>query len=862
MKKILITLIALALITGTAYATNVFPNSLNGWIAGQTIPSSWANSLESKIGINGSADTNSLDYKIANLLTSVSDAIFASTTISTSTITTMIDKTDVRFYGAKGDGVTDDTTAIQNAINASKIVYFPAGTYIVSNLTANGTQKIFGDGKASVISFKTGSTGCMFTSTSTDATQYTNLDLDGGNNSDQSATGTNGDRTGICMNATLPNNSFSDIAVHGFTDRGISLIGVPSLLYYLNAPSFSNVSVYYNWTGIDTGLGGLLGAEYMKFSNITATQNRVGVYVRSGNNVFSSSHFDTNGYGMIIDNSFNNAHGSVVGSTFNHNTAYGLYSTSITAGFTLTGNQIWYSNIYLNGVTGITFTNNTVRHATFTSMNGGENMIKNNWFGSDVTVSRSGDTKTIWGDNYTNTGYDQDLASMIVDNSVVNYTPSTEVFQTGKLLVSKDYNGLTDVNVSNLSSSGGALSGFKFSTKDGYSSLLQTNDGWGSPSLRNSLVIQQADAGDIIFFGSSTENMRIKNSGEVGIGTDDPTDSLYIMKNQRKFTGINVVNTSTAGGAYAGIKMNSNAGESALTKMDTTYGFNLAGDTLLQDESGGDISVWGTSTQIARFVNGGNFIVGPAGNLLVGTTTGQSSLTIEKSFNGATLIDVENPNAGSSALSGFKFGTKDGYFTMLQTNDGFGAGTHNDNSTVFQEIGKNIAFYSSTSQMMMMQGLTGNIGIGSTLSAINPQAKLVVDNGVVIDGGETYENYFQAGVKYVDSVLPGYLYISGLGFASSTAGVAGLGGVGNSAGSVGVAGVAHNGGIGALFVSTDPGGMAVQVSAGRTQTVDDIEITDPSKGIIMKDTVTSLCARVQLTSGVLVPTTITCPSGF
>ena len=199
---------------------------------------------------------------------------------------------------------------------------------------------------------------------------------------------------------------------------------------------------------------------------------------------------------------------------------------------------------------------------------------------------------------------------------------------------------------------------------------------------------------------------------------------------------------------------------------------------------------------------------------------------------------------------------------MLQTNDGFGAGTHNDNSTVFQEIGKNIAFYSSTSQMMMMQGLTGNIGIGSTLSAINPQAKLVVDNGVVIDGGETYENYFQAGVKYVDSVLPGYLYISGLGFASSTAGVAGLGGVGNSAGSVGVAGVAHNGGIGALFVSTDPGGMAVQVSAGRTQTVDDIEITDPSKGIIMKDTVTSLCARVQLTSGVLVPTTITCPSGF
>lgn len=42
---------------------------------------------------------------------------------------------NVKWFGAKGDGVTDDTTAIQNAINASpvgSVIFFPAGTYMIS----------------------------------------------------------------------------------------------------------------------------------------------------------------------------------------------------------------------------------------------------------------------------------------------------------------------------------------------------------------------------------------------------------------------------------------------------------------------------------------------------------------------------------------------------------------------------------------------------------------------------------------------------------------------------------------------------------------------------------------------------------
>jgi hypothetical protein len=55
---------------------------------------------------------------------------------------------DVRDYGAKGDGITDDTTAIQTAINSSLAVEFPnTGNYYKTNkltLRANGVY--FGNG--------------------------------------------------------------------------------------------------------------------------------------------------------------------------------------------------------------------------------------------------------------------------------------------------------------------------------------------------------------------------------------------------------------------------------------------------------------------------------------------------------------------------------------------------------------------------------------------------------------------------------------------------------------------------------------------------------------------------------------------
>ncbi len=58
---------------------------------------------------------------------------------------------NVRNNGAIGDGVTDDTAAIQSAIDSGHSLYFPVGTYKVNGLNLHSNCTYYGDGEESVI---------------------------------------------------------------------------------------------------------------------------------------------------------------------------------------------------------------------------------------------------------------------------------------------------------------------------------------------------------------------------------------------------------------------------------------------------------------------------------------------------------------------------------------------------------------------------------------------------------------------------------------------------------------------------------------------------------------------------------------
>jgi hypothetical protein len=49
---------------------------------------------------------------------------------------------NVKAYGAKGDGISDDTAAIQKALGENRFVYFPRGTYLVSNTLQSQPKRL------------------------------------------------------------------------------------------------------------------------------------------------------------------------------------------------------------------------------------------------------------------------------------------------------------------------------------------------------------------------------------------------------------------------------------------------------------------------------------------------------------------------------------------------------------------------------------------------------------------------------------------------------------------------------------------------------------------------------------------------
>lgn len=219
-------------------------------------------------------------------------------------------------FGATQDGVTDSTTAIQNAMNASAVVYFPKGTaFIAGNLVQTRNNIFFGDGNvsASVLKFLTGATGYMIKDAGF-VGKVDRLEIDGGNSIDYSATGAPGTRSGIHLSAAVDGMSVLAANIHGFNNIGLGMNGNTSANNSSAIVSDSIITQNYcGWdmepsgANQDVCLGGANGAEYTTSHGNQINKNRYGV-IAAGNTTSDGDVIIRNGYGYILGVVGNSGH--------------------------------------------------------------------------------------------------------------------------------------------------------------------------------------------------------------------------------------------------------------------------------------------------------------------------------------------------------------------------------------------------------------------------------------------------------------------------------------------------------------------------------------------------------------------------
>ncbi|MFT3682435.1 MAG: glycoside hydrolase family 55 protein [Ferruginibacter sp.] len=251
---------------------------------------------------------------------------------------------NVKKYGAKGDGKTDDTKAIQAAIDAApanmqSVIYFPKGTYMLRSytVTKNYLENYFilvhsnisfkGAGKTSVIRLGShlfdkndiNATAQLFYGNNIQNLSFSNLviDMNGANNlvpagtlKNQRAIFINHGSNATIDNITIKNNSGRNMIM--FAGKGNKVLVKNSTFlnggHYVGSPTENKNQtdfsfIYFEWDSswvinnrieqqnIDIALGGITGGTELHGSYCYATGNKIigcspGIYV-------SSSWYDT-----------------------------------------------------------------------------------------------------------------------------------------------------------------------------------------------------------------------------------------------------------------------------------------------------------------------------------------------------------------------------------------------------------------------------------------------------------------------------------------------------------------------------------------------------------------------------------------
>jgi len=176
---------------------------------------------------------------------------------------------NVKWFGAKGDGTTDDTAAVQAALDASLYVYVPLGTFkITAALNLRDGHHVQGAGRDMAVFSKTNYSGAVFSGVDTDDVTLEGFTIAGAGAAVGS--GNKGIDIHVSLNEICANIKFADITVTDVNDTGI----------------YAGTCSFVTWSNIKTrnmGFAGIWidGGDGHHLLNCTTKNDLIGYYINA-----------------------------------------------------------------------------------------------------------------------------------------------------------------------------------------------------------------------------------------------------------------------------------------------------------------------------------------------------------------------------------------------------------------------------------------------------------------------------------------------------------------------------------------------------------------------------------------------------
>lgn len=320
-------------------------------------------------------------------------------------------------FGAIGNGVTDDTAALQAGLNSGGVALQSGKTYLVSGLTLANDAQIRGAGKGSILKLSTSGT---LIDTGSKQLDIEGVTLLGGNN------GTlNSGQTGIKLWAG-GTPSVRNVWIRGFNGSAIAVAGDNNIFLRSNRWSVINMNSESNYAGIT--MSGSSTAEYGRLESSFIGNCVVGIDLADGNvNISGNTVIDCS-TNLYIHPNDNRSHSLVSGNLFNHSTNAMLFALNCGTGFSFVGNHAMATDggsnsIFIINSTDVSLANNYFELSGLLECSNSSVIIQNNHWRNTGAIYPSHTTLCWAGGNYEDgvTGtIDSLLAPNLISLAAVN----------------------------------------------------------------------------------------------------------------------------------------------------------------------------------------------------------------------------------------------------------------------------------------------------------------------------------------------------------------------------------------------------------------------------------------------------------